>query len=252
MSASKENQNTPRGLLGNFNGNPGDDLSPRDSSSFPVNSSHYRFNIHSYIHYSFGMSWNVSASESLFTYPPGRNHSSFQDPTFVPSFRMPAPDEVSADARAACNSSRACLFDFQATGGNVALASGTARQEQRVKGIADALSISAALCPPHSVSSYSHVTTTYGHFNGSIAQLNCVLDSSLQGYNITKCENGSWSPRLGDCIPPPTPKAEESGGLFKPPWLYVFIGCIALIVVLLLVSIGVAGFIMWRRSRSDE
>ena len=260
VAASEENRNTPRGLLGNFNGNPNDDFITPDGTQIPI-SSDLRI-----IHYQFGMTWKVSQSESLFTYPPGRNHSSFQNPSFVPSFDMPSPNDVSPDARAMCGNSKICLFDVKSTGGNVAFANNTVKQERRVKEIVEILNTPVQLCPKLTLSIYAVLETSNGFFDSSVATLLCVGDSYLQGNNRTTCSKGSWTSALGDCVPfvpdtpppntsppntpppntpPNTPIASSTSdpdgdtefNLFKPPFLYAFIGVLAVVVVVIAVPV---------------
>ena len=245
VSASDENKNTPSGLLGNFNGNPDDDFTTPDGIRLPTSAS-----LHD-IHYRFGMTWNVSANDSLFSYPPGRNHSFYQNLSFVPSFNMPNESELSPEARAMCGSSRTCLFDVQATGGNLAFANNTVKQEERVKDIVTTLNKTVMLCPRHVLSEYAVVATSNGYFNGSVATLICTIDSFLNGNNVTICWNGVWSDHLGNCFvndsPPSTKKPDDGIELFKPPLLFAFIGGIVLIILLILGLIAALIFIYRRR-----
>ena len=201
--------------------------------------------------------WNVSANDSLFSYPPGRNHSSYQNLNFVPSFNMPNESELSPEARAMCGSSRTCLFDVQATGGNLAFANNTVKQEERVKDIVATLNKTVVLCPRHVLSEYAVVATSNGHFNGSVATLLCTMDSYLNGNNVTICWNGVWSDQLGNCVsndspPPSTTKPEDGIGLFKPPLLFAFIGGVVLIILLILGLIAAAILIYRRRQMAKK
>ena len=193
VAAGEENMNTSRGLLGNFNGNPADDFTTPDGIRISTSA-----NL-SDIHYRFGMTWNVSANDSLFSYPTGRNYSSYQNPSFVPSLHMPTASELSPEARAICGDSSTCLFDVQSTGGNLAFANNTVKQEERVKSIAETLNTTVVLCTQPNVSQYAVISTTNGYFNGSIATLICATNSSLYGNNITNCLNGVWINQFGDC-----------------------------------------------------
>ena len=55
----------------------------------------------------------ITSQESLFTYPPGLGPSDFSNPSHVPVFSDQL--NISAEARAACGGSQACLFDATAT-----------------------------------------------------------------------------------------------------------------------------------------
>jgi len=122
-----------RGLLGNANDNPMDDLSTRDGSILPTVSTA------SALHGQFGHSWRVTDEETLFTYEAGESVESLSDLTFpsnVPSLDDFTPAQI-ADAEDACNLAHvpdgpqfdACVLDVAVTGDpnfaiNAALVSG--------------------------------------------------------------------------------------------------------------------------------
>ena len=62
------------------------------------------------------MLWAVNESDSLFVYPLGRNHSSYQDHEFRPRFETVRPEELTEDAKKVCRGNAQCQFDFVATG----------------------------------------------------------------------------------------------------------------------------------------
>lgn len=262
VAASEGNKNTPRGLLGNFNGIQNDDLTTPDGQQIQIDSPLQD------VHYKFGMSWNVSASESIFFYPPGRNHSFYQNSSFTPSFYKPTINDVPPQAAKMCHDSLACLYDFVSTGGNIAIANNTVRSEERVKNITATLNVTVVMCPKHNISSYAVIQTTNGYFDGSIVSLICSNDSKLEGNKEATCSDGRWNVPLGNCIPldspidPPTtlkpppvtqppvtqppktpspiePEDDSGFNLFKPPFLYAFIGVLALAVVVIVAPVAV-------------
>jgi hypothetical protein len=133
------------GLLGDFNGDPNNDLKSRDGKVLPPQSSINQVNqitqnitkfvpiplnqietaFLEQLHKQFGDSWRVSQAESLFDYAPGKNTQSFTNRTFPNGFqvlRMLLPAQVQA-AEAACRKAgvpserlEGCLFDVGVTG----------------------------------------------------------------------------------------------------------------------------------------
>jgi hypothetical protein len=74
------------------------------------------------------------ASDSLFTYPMGKTHASYQNPSFVPVFEPPAPDPGAAQrAQDICGDNAECKFDYFLTGNeNIAKATVTSAQEYAI------------------------------------------------------------------------------------------------------------------------
>jgi hypothetical protein len=125
------------GLLGNFDGNPDDDLRPRDGKPYgeePTEKELYgRFN----------ESWRVAPDASLFDYEPGKSTDSYTRRGFPLDVRHRATAAVLAIANAACRglglvgaSRDACVLDVSMTGNPaVALSSvALARDMQRAAG----------------------------------------------------------------------------------------------------------------------
>ena len=134
------------GLLGDFNGNPNDDLRSRDGKVLPPQQTINQITqlteqtigqwvpiplskIESVflekLHKQFGDSWRISQQESLFDYPPVKNTDSFTNRLFPNGFmvlRMLLPQQVQM-AEAACREAEVpserlegCIFDVGATG----------------------------------------------------------------------------------------------------------------------------------------
>lgn len=108
----------PRGLLGNFNGDPADDLIRPDGRRVPADASPAT------IRSDFGDAWRISQADSLFPYSPGESTTTFTDRAF-PSGE---PQLSNADqARSVCQQAgvisaellAACVLDVSVTGNPV-------------------------------------------------------------------------------------------------------------------------------------
>lgn len=108
----------PRGLLGNFNGDPADDLIRPDGRRVPADASPVT------IRSDFGDAWRISQADSLFPYAPGESTATFTDRAF-PSGE---PQLANTDqARTVCQQAgviaaellAACVLDVSVTGNPV-------------------------------------------------------------------------------------------------------------------------------------
>jgi hypothetical protein len=132
------------GLLGNFNGNPDDDLMSRGGSVLPAQSTYsvatdtlagilpavipvrrvedaYFDNLYR----QFGDSWRVRVNESLFDYGPGQSTATFSDPNFprevftlnaVPPADIEEAVATCEEAGVEADQMDGCVFDVAATG----------------------------------------------------------------------------------------------------------------------------------------
>eukprot|EP00003_Mantamonas_plastica_P031039 TRINITY_DN78_c0_g1_i5.p1 TRINITY_DN78_c0_g1~~TRINITY_DN78_c0_g1_i5.p1 ORF type:complete len:1980 (-),score=659.50 TRINITY_DN78_c0_g1_i5:41-5980(-) len=109
------------GLLGNYNGDPSDDLTTSDGVTFPT------YNITTTQMYGedgFAESWNLDEEESLFTFPVGDSNADVTDLTwYVPKQLTDYTAEQRSVAESACGDVassavlfEACQFDVLATG----------------------------------------------------------------------------------------------------------------------------------------
>jgi hypothetical protein len=115
--------NNTLGLLGVYDGVSNNDLTAPNGTVLPPTSDLAT------IHYSFGQKWQISASESLFTYAAGQSTSTYSQPSFVPLFDNPC--KTSADdsmAKQLCGISANCYYDYCVTGDSV-LATATLASE---------------------------------------------------------------------------------------------------------------------------
>jgi hypothetical protein len=105
------------GLGGTFNGDPNDDLRPRNGTPIlpPV--------LFDTLYGFFGNSWRITQAESLFDYDPGENTTTFTDLNFpaIPSTACSLPSPVRAEAAALCTAAgvpesllKACTLDVAA------------------------------------------------------------------------------------------------------------------------------------------
>jgi hypothetical protein len=111
---------TTRGLLGNSNGNPHDDLALRDGTPLPSDAAA------SVLHGRFADSWRITEAESMFAYPAGQSTASYTNRSF-PANVITIDDFTEAEIAAASQTCQDagvvpgpqfedCVFDVVATG----------------------------------------------------------------------------------------------------------------------------------------
>ncbi|XP_019632704.1 PREDICTED: uncharacterized protein LOC109476260 [Branchiostoma belcheri] len=109
-------ENTTRGLLGVWNDNILDDFTYPNGTVLQAPDGR---NLTEEEIFPWGLSWQISQDESLFTYKDGESTSSFARPDFRPKFlgelRASVTDEKRAEAEALCDTNVECLFDFLST-----------------------------------------------------------------------------------------------------------------------------------------
>ncbi|MEL7223327.1 MAG: VWD domain-containing protein [Cyanobacteria bacterium J06576_12] len=143
---SRARMNQMAGLLGNFNGNPDDDLIGRDGTALPTRSTYsiasntlsralpasipvYELETAYFeqLNKQFGDSWRITQAESLFDYPAGLTTASFTNRSFPEEFLTlnGVSDEDLESAIAECEAAGVsedmmdgCVFDVAATGNN--------------------------------------------------------------------------------------------------------------------------------------
>jgi len=143
-TVSRARMNQMAGLLGNFNGNPDDDLTSRDGVTMPARSTYsiatntlsralpaaipvYELETAYFeqLNQQFGDSWRITQSESLFDYPPSMTTANFTNRNFPEQF-LTLNGVSDADLEAAIAECEAagvseemmdgCVFDVAATG----------------------------------------------------------------------------------------------------------------------------------------
>lgn len=142
VSGSQPRQFT--GLLGNLDGNPGDDLKTRSGKIIPSKSSYGKLTqalsnvlptpipltqientFFKQLYREFGNSWRIRQEESLFDYAPGQSTATFTDRSFPKAFLTLGsllPAQIRS-AEATCRKARVeeilmegCIFDVGMTG----------------------------------------------------------------------------------------------------------------------------------------
>ncbi|KAH9498702.1 hypothetical protein Btru_004609, partial [Bulinus truncatus] len=103
-------QSKVRGLLGNFNNDPKDDFMLTDGKVLSPNSTERTiFEI-------FGKDWQVTTSNTVFTYPLNESALDYQYPGFEPLFMEEIDPAKWATAQSICGDNDACKYDIIMTG----------------------------------------------------------------------------------------------------------------------------------------
>ncbi|XP_069105864.1 protein mesh-like [Argopecten irradians] len=207
------------GLLGNFNHNASDDLTPQHGQTLPANSSTED------IHHNMGLSWRVKEEESLFTYAVGTSHSSIQDSTFVPTFEVP-PSAVDGSMRAICGNDTFCYYDYYVTHDKT-LALSTQTSSETLSTI-QRISRQIVTCgiPP---------AVQYGQWNtsgmevGDTGELVCNSETNLQGSGYITCNaSGDWTDSQSSCVIPVVTELPTDGTTFCKYICTILISCLFL------------------------
>jgi len=105
-----------KGLLGTWDNNQANDLTPKVGSALPVSATQQE------IYYQFGSTYATTAGTTLFSYPDGLSWTDFNThASFTPAFTTPqfASEGLKSQAMSACataSSIDACLYDVAQTG----------------------------------------------------------------------------------------------------------------------------------------
>ncbi|XP_069105595.1 sushi domain-containing protein 2-like [Argopecten irradians] len=186
-------QGSIEGLLGNFNNNPNDDLVSRAGDVLPSDSST------EHIHNNMGITWRVTAEESLFTYAVGTSHSSIQDTAYVPTFEVPQ-SAIDDTMRAICGNDTFCAYDYYVTNDmTVAIATQISGDTfQRIQEI----SRPVVTCGVPPAVEYGQWNTS-GMEVGDTGQLLCNSGRQLQGSGYITCNtSGDWTDNQSSCVVP--------------------------------------------------
>ncbi|KAH9505371.1 hypothetical protein Btru_058534 [Bulinus truncatus] len=212
------------GLLGNFNGDPHDDLMASNGNLLSHTASMED------IHYKFGITWEVSENESLFTELVFDTPAQFD---YMPMFA----DEIIItrnDTVKICGSNNQCKFDFEVTGReSIALSTKkfNERFEERINEIKPVIRCDYV---PGITNGNRTVT---GLKAGDTITVECDDGYSVMGNDstLTCGPDGQWSNSMPSCI-----KVNTNGSPL--PIIYIAIGAAAggfVILVLLVVFIRV-------------
>ena len=215
-------QGQVKGLLGNMNGDPADDLQFPNGTILNSNSSLQE--IHEY-----GLEWLVTESESISTYISPFDYSTYYFPNFVPTFAVPDPNDVSQEIRDLCGDSVECLFDAVTTG-SLSFANETLTVSTTFEKIKK-YSVKIVSCGfPGEVENGNLFGSVY--FVNDTVQVTCVEGFTLEGASTLTCqEDGYWSSEIPLC------EALDENGLNKSVIIIIIcvIGGVALIGILVFV-----------------
>ncbi|KAI0239248.1 Sushi domain-containing protein 2 [Lamellibrachia satsuma] len=183
----------PRGLLGNANGVPDDDLQTPDNVTIVTNVTKRE------LHERFGLTWSTKEEESLFVYDARANHSSFFDSSFEPLFELPAINKsILETAKRICGDCEQCVFDYVVTGSeSLAKASADAvrQYEEIVEASKKVVSCGFLLSPLNGSKSSSSPLV------GATVAFSCNEGYQLQGSAQRTCtEEGAWTGEKATCI----------------------------------------------------
>ncbi|XP_062583134.1 protein mesh-like [Saccostrea cucullata] len=174
-----------KGLLGNYDENPSNDLFSSDDQLLSPNSSDV------VIYNKFGMSWAINETESLFTYEPGKSFADYHQPSFRPVFESSV--SVTEEVRAVCGEDKDCIFDFSVTGSReVAKQSRTFQKQFQESQQAAVIVITCDDLPTVAGGVWK---STNGNLENSSAVFICRDGYSLSGSSTNIiCKNGYWEP----------------------------------------------------------
>ncbi|XP_048768432.2 protein mesh-like [Ostrea edulis] len=174
---------TLRGLLGDFDEDPNNDLrSPTGEMLLPNSTTEE-------IYDKFGLPWRITENVSLFTYGVGKSYNDYQKHSFRPAFTPPA--NVPPEVAEMCGGDEECVFDYAVTG-SAELAAET-RQFTVIFVTSLEASYQTKICEdlPTVHGGVWNATST---IEGSSATFSCYPGYEMEGAsNIITCENGTWS-----------------------------------------------------------
>ena len=172
-----------RGLIGNWDDDPSNDLMLPNGTWIPVNSTNVN------IHYMFGMSWSTTNTSSLFTYSRRLQWEDYQNKSFMPDFSTPPNNSV-------CNNDKACEYDIMVTNDvNVGLTN--IQIKNRTHAMENFFSEIACLFVVNLHHGAVFINNTYK--KNVTYFLQCDTDYQLIGPETITCTNGMFSEQFGTC-----------------------------------------------------
>ncbi|XP_033100069.1 sushi domain-containing protein 2-like [Anneissia japonica] len=191
FTGSEAMKGSTRGLLGNWNDNATDDLMTPNGDVISSNSSLRD------IHFNFGQLWSIDPQEALFYYEPGKSHSDYSDPSFLPIFEP--PDNIDDnEIQRVCGSNFECMFDYQVTEDPV-IADATRTNVKNLERLVE-YSKPVVACPFVSAPTDGNKNGT-SNLEGSSLIFTCDNRFYLNGSDHIVClANGTWSDNPPICF----------------------------------------------------
>ncbi|CAC5408987.1 Sushi, nidogen and EGF-like domain-containing protein 1,Alpha-tectorin [Mytilus coruscus] len=191
ISPDRQNGNLT-GLFGDNDGVKDNDFVSNNNDLINANASA------SDIYYTFGLSWRIKESESLFTYEGGKTYASYQNENFYPMFEI--PDNIPTRITDMCGSNSECIYDYLVTN-NEQFGQLSANSSVSFDDILG-LTAPVVTCgfPSNTSNAAWHAN---GYTEGSIAFLNCTKGYYPVDVNRKCLPSGNWSSVNVSCIPFP-------------------------------------------------
>ncbi|XP_071123955.1 protein mesh-like [Mytilus edulis] len=184
------------GLFGDNDGIKGNDLVSNNNDLINANASA------SDIHHTFGLSWRIKESESLFTYEGGKTYASYQNENFIPNFEI--PENISTSITDTCGSNSECIYDYLATDNEqfCQMSADWSDSFNVIVGLTAQGKLLVVICgfPPNTSNGAWYAN---GYTEGSIASLNCTNGYYPVDVNLKCLSSGNWSSVNISCIPFP-------------------------------------------------
>ncbi|XP_022089467.1 sushi domain-containing protein 2-like isoform X2 [Acanthaster planci] len=184
-------QGQVRGLLGNLNGNPDDDLQFPNGTVMDPGSSLKEL-------HEFGLEWLVKEDNSIFSYISPFDYSTYHFPEFSPTFEVPDVNEVSQEIKGFCGDSIECVFDAVVTG-SLSFANETLMATNTINEVRKGLVKIVSCGFPGDVENGQMWGSVY--LVNATVNVTCNENFALEGSSRLTCQaDGQWSSDLPVCV----------------------------------------------------
>ncbi|XP_071814005.1 sushi domain-containing protein 2-like isoform X2 [Apostichopus japonicus] len=181
-----------RGLLGTWNDNDTDDFMAKNGTVYDKDSSIEEL-------HQFGISWEITMSESCLYYRSGETHEGFTNLGYAPDFEPSDPDVSPEMLAEVCNGDSACEFDFLATGDSEFAAITHTAVEMAMDVIAENAAVGVPC--PQLPDPTNGVVIVNDALVGGTATYMCDIGFELLGNAVSTCkENSKWSGLAPRCV----------------------------------------------------
>ncbi|XP_071814712.1 sushi domain-containing protein 2-like [Apostichopus japonicus] len=188
----RPNGTETRGLLGTWNDNDTDDFMAKDGTVYDKDSSIEEL-------HQFGISWEITMSESCLYYQSGETHDGFTDLGYTPDFEPSNPSVLPEMLEAVCNGDTACEFDFLATGDSEFAAITRTAVAMAMDVIAENAAVGVP-CPQLPDPTNGVVIINDARVGGT-ATYTCGIGFELLGNAVSTCkEDSQWSGPAPSCV----------------------------------------------------